>query len=154
MKVVRCPAPHTLPTHLSLTSILTNHWTKYNIWHIISLFLVLVLSPPHSLHYESTLISHRSVTILKAMYQKLVSKVCLCVYISFYTNYYYLSVLFSICMWISNMCFLFVYIILAMHIVDTHFKDSFHHSKHGNYQPITWDSGPRLSCALILPDNS
>lgn len=27
---------------------------------------------------------------------------------------------------------------------DTDFKESFHHSKHGNYQPITWESVPPL----------
>ena len=34
---------------------------------------------------------------------------------------------------------------------DTDFKQSFHHSKHGNYQPITWESVLLLSCGLILP---
>lgn len=34
---------------------------------------------------------------------------------------------------------------------DADFKQTFHHSKHGNYQPITWESVLLLSCAGILP---
>ena len=33
---------------------------------------------------------------------------------------------------------------------DTNLKESFHHSKQGNYQPITWESVPFLSCGLIF----
>lgn len=31
------------------------------------------------------------------------------------------------------------------------FKQTFRHSKHGNYQPITWESVLLLSCARSLP---
>lgn len=35
---------------------------------------------------------------------------------------------------------------------DTDFKESFHHSLQGNYQPITWESVAFLSCGPIFPD--
>lgn len=39
---------------------------------------------------------------------------------------------------------------LPMNSGDTDFKESLHHSKHGNYQPITWESVPLLSCGLFF----